>query len=369
MKFRTIYFTLLISTILSACSRRQSRSSFDCSAFNVGRAIRYVDSFNEDVSYRDYIRFYAKTLHIPEFFSGEGDTTLRIWFWQHRDTVFVLNIEKHGKVGFGHLLGFGEYRPLQRHQIVITRCSAISAPIHGWERLFDSLRFYNIAVIPDDKRNEQLYFDLTGGGRIYVEYQQGRQYRFFSYLEPGYYQFVDSNAAKLHHLLTYVQNEFSLKVYEDITFMAQTPIRSGNEISQAEYQYIRNNRFIDSGERIIQLYGDFTSYTAILTDKRIGDYFPRSINLGDSLYEFVPIPSVRLVNLNFTSRGQDTVKVTGRDGSNFDLRLGGDRQQLMNFFDSADLLLRRDRERLNRLKHKAMGIEKSQKLPTHTYPY
>jgi len=351
MKLRAIYFTLLISTLLSACSRPHYKPSFDCSVFNVGRPISYADSLKEDVSYRDYIRFFAKTLRLPEIIAGEEDTTLRIWFWQPRDTVFVLNIEKHGKTGFCHLLGFGKYRPLQRHQIVITQCSPIDAPIHGWERLFDTLRLYDIFSIPDGKPNDQLYFDLTGGGRIYVEYQQGLQYRFYSYLEPGYYQFVDSNAAKLHHILTYVQNEFSLKVYQDITFMAQTPIRSGKAISQAEYQNIRNNRFIDSGERIVQLYGDFTSYTAILTDKRIGDYFPRSINLGDSVYEFVSIPSVRRINLNFSSGGQDTVRVVALGGSSFDLRLGGDRQQLMNFFDSADLLLRRDRERRNRLKY------------------
>jgi hypothetical protein len=345
MKLWAYIYSVVISICLASCSQNRSKPSFDCSVFNVGKAINYVDSFNEDVSYRDYIRFYTKTLNIPGITFGEEDTTLRIWFCQPRDTIFVLNIEKQGKAGFGHLLGFGEYRPLQRHQIVITHCSPINAPIHGWEKLFDTLRFYNVASIPDGKPNDQLYFDLTGGGRIYVEYQQGLQYRFYSYLEPGYYQFVDSNAAKLHHFLTYLQHEFSLNVYQDITFMAQTQIRTRKTISQAEYQNIRDNRFIDSGERIIQLYGDFTSYTAILTDKRIGDYFPRSINLGDSLYEFVLIPSVRQVNLNFCSRGcDDTFRVTRRDGSTFDLRLGGDRQQMMDFFDSADLLLHRTRK-------------------------
>jgi hypothetical protein len=156
----------------------------------------------------------------------------------------------------------------------------------------------------------------------------------------------------LHHFLTYLQNEFSLKVYQDLTSDAETPIRAGKTISQTEYQNLRNHRFIDSGERVVQLYGDFTSYTAILTDKRIGDYFPRSINLGDSVYEYVLIPSVRQVNLNFCSRGRDdTFRVTRRDGSGFDLRLGEDRQQLMNFFDSADLVLRRARELRRRLMH------------------
>src|SRR5690348_11905368 len=100
MKLKTIYFTFLISTLLSACTRRQHKPSFDCSVFNVGRAINSVESFNEDVNYRDYIRFYTKTLNVPEFISGEEDTTLRIWFWQPRDTIFILNIEKHGKAGF-----------------------------------------------------------------------------------------------------------------------------------------------------------------------------------------------------------------------------------------------------------------------------
>ncbi|HET6255367.1 MAG TPA: hypothetical protein VFE32_14900 [Puia sp.] len=345
MKLKAISFLFLISILLASCSQRQTKPSFDCSRFQIGKAIHFRDSLKEDASYHDYVQFFAKQLNIPDINSSEKDTTLRIWFWQPGDTGFVLDIEKNGVEGFGHLLGFGRSDRRPNYPIAITRCSSIRPPIHGWEKLLDTLRFYDIGSIPDGKPNDQLFFDLTGGGRIYIEYQQGFQFRFFSYLEPGYYQFVDSNAAKLHHFLVYLQNEFSLRVYQDITFMAQTPIRTEKAISQAEYQNIRNNRFIDSGERIVQLYGDFTSYTAILTNKRIGDYFPRSINLGDSLYEFVPIPFVRQVNLNLCSRGyDDTFRVTRRDGSSFDLRLGGDRQQLMNFFDSTDLVLRRARK-------------------------
>ena len=344
MKLKAIAIALLISIFLPSCNQRQSKPAFDCSRFQIGKAIHFVDSISSDASYHDYIHFFAKQLNIPNITTSEKDTTLRIWFWQADDTIFVLNIEKHGSEGFGHLVGFGKTAPLPNYPIAITRCSPTRAPIHGWEKLLDTLRFDNIASIPDGKPNNQLYYDLTGGGRIYIEYQQGPQYRFYSYLEPGYYQFVDSNAAKLHHFLAYLQNEFSLKVYRDITFMAQPPIRTGKTISQAEYQNIRNNRFIDSGERIVQLYGDFTSYTAILTEKRIGDYFPRSINLGDSVYEFEWIPHVR-VNLNFSTWGPDTVRVTRKDGSNFDLRLSGDRQQLMTFFDSADQVLRRAHRR------------------------
>ena len=195
----------------------------------------------------------------------------------------------------------------------------------------------------DGKPNYELDYDMTSGGRIYVEYQRGLRYRFYSYLEPGYFQYVDSNAAKLHHFLIYVQNELSLRVYQDLTRFAETPIRAGKTISREEYQYMRVNRFIDSGENVLQIYGDFTRYTAILTDKRIGDYFPRSINLGDSVYEYISLDNLRQVNLNFTSRSTDTFKVTSRDGSNFTLRLGGSRQQRMDFFDSADLYLRRAR--------------------------
>ncbi|HVU54631.1 MAG TPA: hypothetical protein VHD83_06225 [Puia sp.] len=343
MRLKAIFFTFVIPILLTSCSQYQYKPSFDCSGLLVGKGIPIVDTLSGPASYHDYVCFFAKHLNIPNIVAGEKDSTLRIWFWQG-DTVFVLNIEKRGTAGFGHLLSFSKSSPPPKFAVTITRCSATGTPCHGWERLFDTLRFDNIALMPDGKPNDQLYFDLTGGGRIYIEYQQGRQYRFCSYLEPGYYQFVDSNAAKLHHFLTYLQNEFSLRVYQDLTRLAQVPIRTDRSISQAEYRYMLNNRFIDSGEKVVQLYGDFRSYTAILTDRRIGDYFPRSINLGDSVYEFALIPSVRQVNLNFSTRGPDTVRVTRLDGSNFDLRLGGDRQQLMNFFDSADLVLRRARQ-------------------------
>ena len=325
MKFRAISFTFLISIFIQSCSQRQSKPPFDCSRFQIGKAIHFVDSPSEDASYHDYVHFFAQQLSIPDIISGEKDTTLRIWFWQPGDTIFVLNIEKHGTVGFGHLLGFGKSVPRQKHAFAITRCSTTDAPLHGWERLFDTLRFDNIASIPDGKPNDQLIrgYCCTSGGRIYLEYQQGSQYRFYSYFEPGYYQFVDSNAGKLHHFLTYLQHEFSLNVYQDMTPDAEIPIRAGKTISQTEYQNLRSHRFIDLGEKVVQLCGDFTSYTAILTDKRIGDYFPRSINLGDSLYEFVWFASVRQVNLNFSTRGPDTVRVTRWDGTNFDLRLGG----------------------------------------------
>jgi hypothetical protein len=343
MKLRALFFSFSIPILLTSCNQRQSKPSFDCARFQIGKDIPIVDTLNEVESYHDYIYFFAKQLNIPNIISGEKDSTLRIWFWQC-DTVFVLNLEKHGAVGSGHLISFARSRQRPRNSLTVTRCLSTDAPIHGWDELFNKLRSDNIALIPDGKPNDQLYFDLTGGGRIYIEFQQGNRYRFYSYLEPSYFQFVDSNAGKLHHFLTYLQNELSLSVYQDLTRLAQTPIRTGKTISQAEYRFMRNNKFIDSGENVLQVYGDFTSYTAILTDKRIGDYFPSAINLGDSVYEFALIPTVRQVNLNFSSRGADTFKVMRWDGSNFTLRLGGSRQQLMDFFDSADLLLRRTRK-------------------------
>ena len=342
MKLWTIFVWFVISILLTACDQRQSKPSFDCSRFQIGKDISIVGSSNVAISYQEYVDLFAKQLNIPNIATGENDSTLRIWFWQG-DTISVLNLEKHGDEGLGHLVSFAESVPPPKFALTVTRCLATRTPIYGWNGLFNTLRSDNIPLIPDGKPDYQLKYGMTGGGRIYIELQQGKQYRFYSYLEPGYFQFVDSNAGKLHHFLTYLQNELSLNVYQDLTRFAQTPIRTGKTISQGEYRFMRSNKFIDSGENVLQVYGDFKSYTAILTDKRIGDYFPREINLGDSVYEYALIPAVRQVNLNFSSRGADTFRVMRWDGSNFTLRLGGSREQLMDFFDSADLLLRRTR--------------------------
>jgi hypothetical protein len=344
MKLRAIFVWFVISILLPSCNQRQLKPAFDCSGFQVGKDILLVDSLAKGIiSYRDYIYVFAKHLNIPDIVPGENDSTLRVWFWQG-DTVFVLNLEKHGTAGLGYLISFTESTPASKHALTITNCLVTPPPIHGRTKLFKTLVSDDVPLIPDGKPNDQLRYGMTSGGRIYIEFQQGKQYRFYSYLEPGYFQFVDSNAGKLHHFLVYLQNELPLKVYEDLTGFAETPIRTGKTISQAEYRFMRNNKFIDSGENVLQIYGDFSSYTAILTDKRIGDYFPRAINLGDSFYQFALIPTVRQVNLNFSSWSTDTFKVMRWDGSNFTLRLGGSRQQLMDFFDSADVLLRRTRK-------------------------
>lgn len=232
MKLWAIPFTFLISILLTSCSQRRYKPSFDCSRFEIGKEIPLVDSLGKDETYHDYISWYAKRLNIPDIVAGENDSTIRIWFWQPGDTVFLLNIEKHGSIGFGHLLGFGATPP--KFVLKITRCLTTNAPVHGWERLFDTLRTDNIGSIPDGKPNGQLLreYCCTGGGRIYVEYQQGSKYRFYSYFEPGYYQFVDSNAGKLNHFLTFLQDEFSLHVYEDMTSSAETPIRNAKSISE-----------------------------------------------------------------------------------------------------------------------------------------
>lgn len=340
MKLRALFFLFSIPIFLTFCNQPQSKPSFDCSRFQIGKDITIVDSSNVATSYHDYIYLFAKQLNIPNIVVGENDSTLRIWFWQG-DTISVVNLEKHGTEGLGHVVSFAESVQPPKFALAVTRCLATRTPIHGWNGLFNMLRSDNISLLPDAKPNYQLNYGMTSGGRIYIELQQGKQYRFYSYLEPSYFQFVDSNAGKLHHFLTYLQTELSLRVYQDLTRFAQTPIRTGKTISQGEYLFMRNNKFIDSGENVLQVYGDFKSYTAILTDKRIGDYFPSAINLGDSVYEFALIPTVRQVNLSFSSRGVDTFKVMRWDGSSFTLRLGGSHQQLMDFFDSADLLLRR----------------------------
>jgi len=342
MKFKVISFWFANAILLTSCSQRKYRSSFDCSGILVGKGIPFRDTLSYPTSYRDYTYLFAKQLNIPNINAGDNDSTLRIWLWQN-DTVSILNIEKHGSTGTSHLVSFTRIGPPPKSELTITRCSTTNAPRHGWESFFDTLKCDDIPFIPDGKPNYQLDYDLTSGGRIYIEWQQGLHYRFYSYLEPGYFQYVDSNAAKLHRFLIYLQNEFSISVYEDLTRLAEIPIRPGKTISREEYRYMRDNKFIDSGENVLQIYGDFTRYTAILTNKRIGDYFPRAINLGDSVYEYVSIANLRQVNLNFSSRGNDTFRILSRDGSNFTLRLGGSRQQRMDFFDSADLYIRRAR--------------------------
>src|SRR5215472_15777064 len=106
MKLKIFFLALLSSITLPFCTSRQPKSTFDCSRFQVGKLIRLVDSINKNASYPDYVHFFAKQLNIPEITAGENDSTLRIWIWQPGDTIFVLNIEKRGREGFAHLLGF-----------------------------------------------------------------------------------------------------------------------------------------------------------------------------------------------------------------------------------------------------------------------
>jgi hypothetical protein len=86
-------------------------------------------------------------------------------------------------------------------------------PRSGWTAFFDSLKRYKIPSLNSGKPFKQQKEGLTG--MIYVEFEvaSNGKYRFYTYLEPGFYKDEDAGANDVYRFLRYFHKEMNLQVY------------------------------------------------------------------------------------------------------------------------------------------------------------
>lgn len=206
-----IWIPLLYAVI--SCKEYTSTLPAATYADTIPRTILYSeDSAAKESSQEPFVTNLAKLMRLPTITNGSKELYVRIWIWD--DSVkYVVNIQKDGSGGTCDIVEFNSKKIDATEFIVMHRVKQYLHPASGWDRFFKSLDQYQITTLKSGKPYKDQTDLLTHMSVVQFEIAQPGQYRYYEYLEPSYYRYVDSGSAKVDAFLEYFDKEMKTAAY------------------------------------------------------------------------------------------------------------------------------------------------------------
>jgi hypothetical protein len=159
-----------------------------------------------------YLKNVGETIGLPLISNGKDGLYIRIWIWGFRQN-YVVNISKGQKGSECLIVQFSGKKIDSNEYLVIHKQWDNLIPKSGWKIFFDTLEMYQIPVMKSGKRYEDQTDFLTHMTYIQFEIAQLNHYRFYEYLEPSYYRYVDTGSRNVYEFLEYFNREMGVQVY------------------------------------------------------------------------------------------------------------------------------------------------------------
>jgi hypothetical protein len=174
------------------------------------KIVYYEDPLTKNSRQELFVKHLARLMGMPDMRSNDADLYLRIWFWDF-DDKYVVNISKKGKNYADQIIEWGNEKKDSVEYIVIQREWKNIVPVSSWENLWTRVR--ELQNIRDGKKRDELKSQLTQ--MSYVQFEIGGQgkYRYFEYLEPSFYRYIDSPSNEIYKFLKMLNEELNVKVY------------------------------------------------------------------------------------------------------------------------------------------------------------
>jgi hypothetical protein len=157
----------------------------------------------------------ARLLGLRSINNGADHDLIRIWLWNPDLLSYAVTINDKGERGSLELCSFSSTKG--GDSIRITSQRAGLQPLSGWAAFADTLYKYRISQMPGYDEKLRKAGGLTT--MIYVQFEVADKegYRYFEYLEPYYYRFIDSNSSCIDRFLFFLNKELGQQVYFSYT--------------------------------------------------------------------------------------------------------------------------------------------------------
>ena len=155
----------------------------------------------------------ARLLCLPPINKGTNDNCIRIWFWNTPGPNYVVDIRERGEEGeldvweFGSSVGGDSVVRYQGKSYLLTKAI--------WPPFADSLRTLGIRDLPGfDSSLEKLGSVACHGAYVNFEITSQGAYRYYEYLDPYYFRYVDESSSRIDRFLLYLNQEVEKRIYQ-----------------------------------------------------------------------------------------------------------------------------------------------------------
>jgi hypothetical protein len=148
---------------------------------------------------------------LPNIEKGKEGMYIRIWLWDS-PKKYIINISKDGESNKCHIVEYNSKRKDSTEYIVIHREWEVK-PKAGWDSCWATIEKYKIPYLKTGKSYKELEHRLTEMAYVNFEIARPNQYRYYEYLQPDFYRYVDENSRIVNDFLKYLNTEMNLNVY------------------------------------------------------------------------------------------------------------------------------------------------------------
>ena len=155
---------------------------------------------------------FARLAGLPVILNGVEGIFARIWFWEG-ERRYIVSISKKGGSNTCQIVEWNSRKKDTTEFILIHRTWNVE-PGSGWDNLWATMNSHRVLDLPGGKPYEEQEHKLTHMYTVQFEIAGPGRYRYYKYLEPEFYRYVDDNSRTMHEFLKYLSRELNFKVYD-----------------------------------------------------------------------------------------------------------------------------------------------------------
>ena len=173
----------------------------------------HEDSSVQHTRQQLFLQNLGRIMELPTLSSGKNGLYIRVWLWNAKKK-YVIDISENEPTNKCHIVEFNSKKIDSNEYIAIHHEWKNLKPKSGWSNFFSTLKKYQIVTMESGKSAKEQRDHLTDMAYIQFEISQLGQYRFYEYLEPSYYRYVEAGAMNVYQFLNYFNKEMDLPVYK-----------------------------------------------------------------------------------------------------------------------------------------------------------
>ena len=218
-------FTILMILMSISCNIHQKNTTQN-NAYDTLQKERIIP-YHEDSSVHHsrqqlFLRNFGNLMGLPSIFNGVNGVYIRIWLWDSK-TKYVININSDYVNDESEVLAFNTKKIDSSEYVIIHKEWRNLKPKSGWQDFFAAIEKYKITTLQSGKSAKEQKDFLTHMAYIQFEVAQPGQYRFYEYLEPSFYRYVDKGSNNIYEFLKYYDKEMNVQLYNPAKDLFEKP--------------------------------------------------------------------------------------------------------------------------------------------------
>lgn len=172
--------------------------------------------YHEDATVKNdrqqlFLNNLSMIIGLPTIKNDSEGSYVRIWLWDG-ERKYIITISKNGSTNKCHIIEWNSTKKDTTDYILIHKAWNV-VPKSGWDNLWAVLASHRIFDLPGIRPHVKQKGHLTTMAYVQFEIARHDQYRYYEYLEPSFYRYVDEDSRTVHEFLKYLRREINYSVY------------------------------------------------------------------------------------------------------------------------------------------------------------